>query len=626
MCYFSVRAAAWQLLFLLLLLPRAQSASLEEKVAESREWHLLLHYKSSVIGYFRSEIDDPQFFFSPNGKTQPVEELKASALAFHHDSKVKVGRAEQHPQCAYPERYKFLKKTMQLPYTDLICDKFLVWKQQFNADSISLIYAAPYLGSPASMFGHTFLKINSRARHGQSQPTELLHYGVGFEAYTGSDPTLMYALKGLLGGYRGHYYQYQYHLKVNTYNNLEARDIWEYRLSLSEEQIERLLGHLWELGEVYAYYYFLDENCSYHLLSLLEYANPMWDLQKHFNFMTVPSDTIRVLTQQQGLSFTTEFRPSLLSQLDERLKKLNQNEKSEFFKLKEDISLLNGQQSAALLDALLDWYKYQSVSKGNSIEQSHLGIPSELLVSRSKIREKPATMNFEGSTYVPPETGHKTSKISIGATKTDNKNGIRITHRPVLHDLTENDIGYLELSHLTLLKTTFDIVPSTDQKIFLSNFRLGEVGTVAPYDRIRKNAAWKIGGGLKSPLELNNPKAVVVDAEAKYGVSLELYKQKDTQIILYILTGFEPQLGWPLRYGYRLNIGPTIGTQFNFNKYLKWRTEVKTQAQLREMPTASLLSEATFSFKKFDIHLMHESTELNNKNSSRTSLNLGYYY
>jgi hypothetical protein len=35
-----------------------------------------------------------------------------------------------------------------------------------------------------------------------------------------------------------------------------------------------LLMHAWELGNASFDYFFFKENCSYHLLSLLEYADP----------------------------------------------------------------------------------------------------------------------------------------------------------------------------------------------------------------------------------------------------------------------------------------------------------------------------------------------------------------
>ena len=56
------------------LLQRAHDAHL----ADEREWHLLLHYRADLFGGYTSEQDDPGFFLSPEGKTDPQAELDAT--------------------------------------------------------------------------------------------------------------------------------------------------------------------------------------------------------------------------------------------------------------------------------------------------------------------------------------------------------------------------------------------------------------------------------------------------------------------------------------------------------------------------------------------------------------------
>jgi hypothetical protein len=73
-----------------------------------------------------------------------------------------------------------------------------------------------------------------------------------------------------------------YYLKVREYSDLENRDIWEYELNLTPEEIDRLLMHAWELGPIHFDYYFFDENCAYHLLGLLEAARPDLTLTEGF--------------------------------------------------------------------------------------------------------------------------------------------------------------------------------------------------------------------------------------------------------------------------------------------------------------------------------------------------------
>src|SRR5439155_965886 len=99
----------------------------------------------------------------------------------------------------------------------------------------------------------------------------------------------------------GYFSTIPYYLKVQEYRDIENRDIWEYRLNFSDGQIRRMLMHAWELGNASFDYYFFKENCSYHLLSLLEVADPSLSLTDRFLFWTVPADTVRLITQQPVL-------------------------------------------------------------------------------------------------------------------------------------------------------------------------------------------------------------------------------------------------------------------------------------------------------------------------------------
>src|SRR5690348_15259365 len=50
----------------------------EEKLADDRYWHLLLHYRKNLFEGSTSEADDPGFFLAPDGKTNPQAELTAT--------------------------------------------------------------------------------------------------------------------------------------------------------------------------------------------------------------------------------------------------------------------------------------------------------------------------------------------------------------------------------------------------------------------------------------------------------------------------------------------------------------------------------------------------------------------
>ena len=117
--------------------------------------------------------------------------------------------------------------------------------------------------------------------------------------------------------YRGFFSTIPYYLKVREYRDIENRDIWEYRLNFTEHRVRRLLMHAWELGNASFDYYFFKENCSYHLLALLDYADPTLHLADEFLFWTVPADTVRVIASKPGLvsdiaypAFSEQYDPA----------------------------------------------------------------------------------------------------------------------------------------------------------------------------------------------------------------------------------------------------------------------------------------------------------------------------
>jgi len=79
----------------------------QKHLSDQREWHLLLHYRKGLFGGYESEQDDPGFFLSPNGKTDPAAELNATLAKFFSDEL--VGRSRQPAQCAFIARYHWLK-------------------------------------------------------------------------------------------------------------------------------------------------------------------------------------------------------------------------------------------------------------------------------------------------------------------------------------------------------------------------------------------------------------------------------------------------------------------------------------------------------------------------------------
>ncbi len=270
--------------------------SRELKLSGGRKWRRLLHYRASGRGW-RSEADGARFFLSPAGRSDPQAELEATLSAFFEPPPTDA--KAQHPQCRFPARYAWLKDRLGFDPARLPehpCPEFTAWRNAIGAKAVSLVFADAFLGNPSSMYGHTFLRFE---RQSSGADDALLDYTLNFEATPDTRNVLLYTLRGVYGAFHGEYSLTPFYMKTQEYSNLDCRDLWDYRLNLTQEQIDFLLRHAWEMGSTYFNYYFFTKNCSYQLLTLLEAADDAlearWVSLEEVHTLVGWDETLRVI-------------------------------------------------------------------------------------------------------------------------------------------------------------------------------------------------------------------------------------------------------------------------------------------------------------------------------------------
>ncbi len=473
----------------------------EARLGDQREWHLLLHYRANLFGGYTSEQDEPGFFMSSNGKTDPHAELVATLTQFF--SAELIGRSKQPAQCAFVARYAWLKEQLSFDDTRLTpmkCDRFEQWLAEFEAQSISLIFPAAFMNNPASMFGHTFLRIDQRR---QTAPTRLLAYTINFAADVPKGSNLDYPIRGIFGGYRGHFSTIPYYLKVQEYRDIENRDIWEYRLNFSEQQIRRLLMHAWELGNAAFDYFFFKENCSYHLLALLEYADPSLHLTDQFLFWTIPADTVRLLAAQPGLVSDIAFRPSRVTLIRRKREQLSSSEHALMKRVVKDASASQSEEVRALplsrqafvLDVASDYVRYTG-EKDEDLAVASRERNRQILTARSLLR-----IPSEDLSILPfatqPELGHKTSRMSLGGGWRNNDTFEEISVRAGYHDLLDPETGYTPGAQIELGSISVRHYNRADQTR-LERVTVANVLSLSPMDSLFHSPSWKFNLGMQT--------------------------------------------------------------------------------------------------------------------------------
>jgi hypothetical protein len=361
----------------------------QENLAEDAAWHALLHYKPQRFSQgVKSLVDADSFFIAPAGKSNPAAELEATLASFFQSHGVD---SEESPQCLFIARYHWLKQKLEFDserLPELPCLQFHDWIEELKPQGLTLIFPAAYMNNPASMFGHTLLRIDSQK---QDEETRLLAYTVNFAAVTGQQRGINFAVKGLFGGYPGMFSIAPYYLKVREYGDIENRDIWEYKLNFTLEEIEQLLRHVWEMRAAYFDYYFLDENCSYQLLSLLEVARPHLHLTDRFSWWAIPGETIRAVVEASLLK-EMHFRPARTTVLRERARLMDRHLQKLAKRLVEGkvqptaeaMQHLPPVEQAQVIELALDYAAYRQSPRSGQVGRSEERL-LELLKRRSQL-------------------------------------------------------------------------------------------------------------------------------------------------------------------------------------------------------------------------------------------------
>lgn len=459
-----------------------------EKLASDEQWLHLLHYhKVGLLSTYQSQVDDPNFFFSEAGATDPLAELDATlaALRTNQDS----------AQCRFPARMAWINDKHPGTITKLVtCEKFEKWRDEISAEGLTLIFPAAYLNSPSSMFGHTLMRLDS-SKHDNA----LLDYSVNYAA--NADPTdneLVFSYKGLTGGYPGVFSVLPYYEKVKEYSYLESRDVWEYQLDIEQRELDQFIRHTWEIKDAHFDYFFFTENCSYHLLTLLDAASERFDLADEFTTNVIPSDTVRVLSQA-GLIRKANFRPSSLARLqamkDEMSDEQIQAAKQRVTDNSNSLDTFNDHEQAQILDLAYRYTRYLALKEkdqSRDLAKTTLG----LLSQRSKLETDEAF-----SPHPIPDTrddeGHRSHRhqFSYGY---DQQNYLEYGLRMSYHDWLDPIAGYIPGARLEIIHAKIRY-QTKDERLQLQNFRAIDIASLSPRDDFFKPLSWFVSTGLKRP-------------------------------------------------------------------------------------------------------------------------------
>ena len=557
-------------------LAELQAQARQMKLAERPEWLKLLHYLPKLIapGY-KGLVDSPAFYWAADGKVNPQAELDATLVNFYSDTV--EGNDAQHPQCAFIARHTWLNEQLKFDAARLppqVCTRFEKWRATLNPSGLTLIFASAYLNSPSSMYGHTLLRVDAK---NQNEQTRLLAYAVNFAANTAETNGLAFAANGLFGGYAGAFSLLPYYAKVREYSDFENRDIWEYPLNLTPVEIDRVLMHIWELGSQYFDYFFFDENCSYHLLGLLQVARPEFQFTKNFRWGTIPVDTVREITSYPGLVGRTVYRPAQSTLLKNQLAVMDKKERGMTHALSQGhlsptdatLNKLPLARIAAVLETGLDYVNYRRTA-GKQDVADPAALTRELQSARSRLSIIAPPVDTREPT-VKPDEGHPSSRISLGAGRNGTRDFQELQVRATYHDMMDQDAGYVRGAAIEF----FSMALRHDNFSATQVERVTPVNilSLAPRDDFFHSPSWKISGGWQRVKTAggSGPLAAVLDG----GIG-GTWGNPQNSALAYGFLDVSTRLHRALNKGYALGAGATIGSYIDANKVWRVHPYLKT--------------------------------------------------
>ena len=462
------------------------------QLAQEGKWLQLLYFYNG-----KSEIRDPSFFLAKDGMVDPYHELKSTLQAYFEPFS-KYENPNDHPICRFPARYYWLHKTLHLPHYSIVnphCTYLRQSLQKTPVRSVSLIFVTGYLGNPASSFGHLFIKLNT----GENMKSDLFDLAISYGADVPKNENIfLYIYRGLFGRYDARFTDKYFYANDLVYTSLEQRDMWEYRLKMTKEQILYFRLHLWELLHKKFQYFFLNQNCGYEVARALEIAlgrslhvsNRLWYL---------PVEAVFAL-EEEGAVEKVVYHASAKKVLYQKYRFLSQKQRQILFAIvaqNYNLDLLDHcsvHDKSEILNFLLSYYDYLWLKNAGSKRVKFL----KYQAMKKRILLPPSSEKSFTFAEKPPHLLDKPSLLGLAyGNNLSQKNGYFYLFYSPYSWKMDNDI--LEIFYAALAK---------DKKhAFVREFRLINIEKFSKYDipsLLDKSFSWRIAAGYQSKVYYTN--------------------------------------------------------------------------------------------------------------------------
>lgn len=598
------------LIFAVFLIPAVSFADEFSDLSHDSVWIKLLHYRQKNFGGYEGLVENSDFYVSDDGRNNPQSELKAEVENFQKDD----GR-----KCEFPARFEFLKQHNLVTGNLDNCSEYQNFINDVKPDGITVLFTNAYMNNPASLFGHTLIRIDTKRKG-----TQMLAHGSNFGANSGTEFGFVFALKGLFGGYQGVYSISPYWEIINTYNNIENRDIWEYKLNLTDEEKHTFVNHLYEMKNAKIRYYFLSKNCSYMVLELIEAVRPQIDLTSQYqNMWVIPLDTLKTIKKEPDLTGNINYRPARLTKIKHSISKMTAKQYAAFLNgIKNydyEMNELSEQEQAEVLETAYQYFQYSYIEKDMELAEYRKN-SFAVLRKRSKMPKTAINENFAGEN---PELSHDSMRVSAGFGSHNDKSYEQIEIRPAYTSLTDSSFGLVKGAEVSVFKSVWRYYNQKHRTV-LHSFQPLNILSLVPADRVFSPISYSTNVELKREFNaVNQKEGYVADLELGIGKTLEPVQN----FRVYGLVEARGQYGGLMAHNYWLGVAPKAGAYADFGDFRAHLWTRKTFASRKFGKRLEYGAEAAYGItRNISLSLKYFSSHNYGKNQEDYSLNLQYCY
>ncbi|MCK4911069.1 MAG: DUF4105 domain-containing protein, partial [Thermodesulfovibrionales bacterium] len=404
------------------------------------------------------------------------------------------------------------------------------------------------------------------------------------------------------------------------------RDIWEYRLNLTPEEVMMMALHVWEMREKYSWYYFFDENCSYVLLFMLDVARPGLRLTEGFGIWAIPIDTIRRV-QEAGLIEEVTYRPSRASRLMHISTISSQKERE----LAKEIALGNEAPDTAgasgadtgpairTLDMATEFLKYryeqQELEKGK-----YTGRLLEILSNRSRL----GLMDYDIVSPAPPEEGHASARLAMGGGSLDGEAYASLRIRPAFHGLVDPDTGFAHGASISFMDIEARYYKDREE-FELERLDIIDITSLAPVGDFFQEFSWKVNTGLEREALGGGKDRTPYGLYAASGLALDTPGRG----LAYGFIGISAKASGEMEENYAAGVRSTVGMVFAAGNGFKALVEADAATyraghEYDSMSLATVLSVSMGKDRALALEIRRKGVEHHWTTDANISLNIYY--